>query len=105
MWRATLALLELNEEQFARPLDSFKPQTVEFIMEFDASLNGVGLLWYKRDESNHEVFLGAAAVDLTWLNLGTDPSYQNVAEYIGGLVGLTGLVRLGMLLSNSKETL
>lgn len=65
-------------------------------MEFDASLSGVGLLWYKRDENNHEVSLGAAAVDLTWLNLGTDSSYQNVAEYIGGLVGFIGLVRLGI---------
>ena len=43
MWRATLALVELNEEQLARPLDSFKPQTVEYIVEFDASLSGVGL--------------------------------------------------------------
>ena len=96
MWRATLALVELNEEQFARPLDSFKPQTVEYIVEFDASLSGVGLLWYKRDENNNEFSLGAAAVDLTWLNLGTDSSYQNVAEYIGGLGGIIGLVRLGI---------
>ena len=40
MWRATLALVELNEAQFSRPLKSFRPQAVDFIVEFDASLTG-----------------------------------------------------------------
>ena len=96
MWRATLALVDLNEAQFSRPLDSFRPQSVEFIIEFDASLNGIGLLWYKKGSDNCEISLGAAVVDLTWLDLGTDSSYQNVAEYMGGLVGLIGLLKLGV---------
>ena len=96
MWRATLALVELNEAQFSRPLDSFRPQSVEFIIEFDASLNGIGILWYRKGSDNREISLGAAAVDLTWLDLGTDSSYQNVAEYMGGLVGLIGLLKLGV---------
>lgn len=40
--------------------------------------------------------IGAAAVDLTWLNFGTDSSFQNVAEYMGGLIGLIGLIKLGI---------
>lgn len=96
MWRATLALVELNEAQFSRPLNSFRPQAVEFIVEFDASLTGIGLLWYQRDKYNNEISLGAAAVDLKWLSFGVDSSFQNVAEYIGGLVGLVGLIKLGV---------
>jgi hypothetical protein len=96
MWRATLALVELNEAQFSRPLDSFRPQVVKYIVEFDASLTGIGLLWYRRDKDNNEISLGAAAVDLQWLKFGADSSFQNVAEYIGGLIGLVGLIKLGI---------
>ena len=96
MWRATLALVELNEAQFTRSLDSFRPQVVTFIVEIDASLAGVGALWYRRDKDQNEISLGAAAVDISWLNFGTDSSYQNVAEYIGGIVGLIGLIKLGI---------
>jgi hypothetical protein len=96
MWRATLALVELNEAQFTRPLSSFIKNQVQYIVEFDASLNGIGLLWYKRNSTNNEISLGAAAVDLIWLNFGGDSSFQNVAEYMGGLVGLVGLIKLGI---------
>lgn len=83
MWRATLALVELNEAQFIRSLDSFHPQVVTFIIEIDASLSGIGALWYRRDKDRNEISLWAAAVDISWLNFGTDSSFQNVAEYIG----------------------
>ena len=96
MWRATLALVELNEAQFSRPLDSFRPQAMEFTVEFDASLTGIGLLWYRRDTDNNEISLGAAAVDLKWLSFGVDSSFQNVSEYIGGLIGLVGLIKMGI---------
>ena len=96
MWRVTLALVELNEAQFTRSLDSFRQQNVEYIVEFDASLTGVGALWYQRNKSNDEISLGAATTDITWLNFGIDSSFQNVAEYIGGLIGLIGLVKLGI---------
>lgn len=95
MWRATLALVELNEKRFTRPLDSFRPQQVKVIVEFDASLTGIGILWYKRGNNLEEISLGATAVDITWLNFGSDSSFQNVAEYIGGLIGLIGLIKLG----------
>ena len=96
MWRATLALVELNEAQFTRSLASFRPQVVTFIIEIDASLSGIGVLWYQRDIDRNEISLGATAVDISWLNFGTDSSFQNVAEYIGGLVGLIGLIKLGI---------
>ena len=96
MWRATLALVELNEAQFTRPLDSFKSHDVQFIVEFDASLKGIGLLRYKRDSNENEIALGASAVDITSMNFGCDSSFQNVAEYIGGLIGLVGLLKLGI---------
>ena len=40
--------------------------------------------------------MGASAVDITSMNFGCDSSFQNVAEYIGGLIGLLGLIKLGI---------
>ena len=89
-------LVELNEAQFTRSLDSFQKQVVKFVVEIDASLSGIGALWYQRDKNHNEISLGAAAIDISWLDFGTDSSFQNVAEYIGGLVGLIGLIKLGI---------
>ena len=65
------------------------------IVEFDTSLSGVGILWYKR-EHNREVGLGGDAVDLPCLSFHSDSSNQNVAEFMGGLLGVIGLVKLGV---------
>lgn len=93
MWRATLALVELNEAQFTRSLDSFQSNDVPFIVEFDASLKEIGLLRYTRDKCNIEKAIWASAVDISSMNFGDDSSFQNVAEYTGGLMGLVGLKR------------
>ena len=61
----------------------------------DASLSGVGILWYKR-EHNRDVCLGGDAVDLSCLSFDSDSSNQNVAEFIGALLGVIGLVKLGV---------
>jgi hypothetical protein len=39
-------------------------------VEFDASLSGAGLLWYKRESDGFEVCLGGGAVHLRGLDLG-----------------------------------
>ena len=43
-----------------------------------------------------EVCLAATAMDLRGLGFGSDSSFQNTAEYVGAIVGILGLLRLGV---------
>ena len=43
-----LFLVEYDEAQFTRSLDSFNTQPAVYIVEFDASLTGAGVLIYQR---------------------------------------------------------
>ena len=63
LWRAILFLLDYDENRFSRKFESFDECPCVYIVEFDASLSGVGILWYKR-EHNREVCSGGDAVDL-----------------------------------------
>lgn len=68
--------------EFTRTIESFAPTTPVIAAEFDASLKGAGLIWFAR-EGGTEVALGVCAVDLSFLEFGDDPSYQNLAEFTG----------------------
>ena len=95
-WRAMLYLLRFDEEKFSRSLDSFDVTTPPcYIIEFDASLTGAGVLLFQR-VGGAEVCLGCSAVDLSSLQFGTDSSFQNVSEFIGVILGIIGLVKLGV---------
>lgn len=76
-------------------MQSFIKGTPEYIIEFDASLNGVGILWYKRINGT-EVCLGGSAVSLRTLGFEDDSSYQNLCEFIGATLGMIGLGKLGV---------
>ena len=47
-WRAMLYLVSFNEQRYTRRMESFMSETLEYVVEFDASLTGAGILWYKR---------------------------------------------------------
>ena len=94
-WRAILFLVRYNEQRFTLPLASFKSGVAEYIVETDASLHGVGCLIYRRNRDS-EVCVGASAVDLRSLGFATESRFQNVCEFIGSIVGILGLVRLGV---------
>ena len=97
VWRALLCSLALHEEQFARPFDSFRPNYAKYIVEFDASLNGLGVVLYEKvdyDESDlMEVAIGALSVDITFFEFGSSAKYQNTSEYIGALLGIVVTMR------------
>lgn len=95
-WRAMLYMVSFNEQQYTRRLVSFQPESLEYIVEFDASLTGAGILWYKRLSDGTEVSLGGSAVDLKGFEFGSDSSFQNTAEYIGCIIGMAGLAILGI---------
>jgi hypothetical protein len=76
MIRVLLLLIAVDEAGFARPLDSFKscsPTDAGLVAEFDASLAGVGVLWYVRDADGCERLVGVAELDIRSLGFGVQP--------------------------------
>ena len=93
-WRAMLCLVRYSENEFSRTLSSFTPSASDIIGEFDASLQGAGLVWYIRTE-NTEKAVGVCAVELSFLDFGDDSSYQNLSEFIGAILVVAGQVIMG----------
>lgn len=57
LFRVLLGLTAVNELRFARTLDSFAERKPTVIIEFDASLQGIGLLYYTLS-NNEEKLVG-----------------------------------------------
>ena len=95
LWRSMLFLVRYDENRFTRPLASFSTEPANFIIEFDASLKGAGVLWFER-RHGAEVCMGGSAIDLRFLDFGEDSSFQNLCEFMGAILGFIGLVRMGV---------
>ena len=95
LWRTMLVLVRFDEVRYSRPMRSYVREVPTYIVEFDASLHGVGILWYKR-MNNAEVCMGGSAISILGLTFGNDSSYQNLCEFIGATLGMIGLVKLGV---------
>lgn len=93
-WQAMLCLVRYQESRFTRTLESFSHNLPLTIAEFDASLSGAGLIWYQRTDGT-EVAVGVCAVDISFLNFGSDSSYQNLSEFIGAILAVFGHVLMG----------
>ena len=76
LFRVFLLLLAVREERFARRLSTFEPSEPELVIEFDASLSGIGIIWYRLEANGIEVPVGGAAVDLLPLALGIDAFFK-----------------------------
>ncbi|KAJ1391532.1 hypothetical protein B484DRAFT_408703 [Ochromonadaceae sp. CCMP2298] len=79
MIRVLLLLTATDEGEFARPLDSWvgdQPPYQGLVAEFDASLSGIGILWFLRAADGSERLLG------------------NVAEYIATTAATRGAKQL-----------
>jgi hypothetical protein len=94
-WRAMLCLVRQQETEFTRTIESFVLTVPAVIAEFDSSLSGAGLIWYAV-EDGAEVAKGVCAVDLTFLEFGTDSSFQNLSEFIGAIIAVMGQIALGL---------
>lgn len=93
MWRTWLCLVATREDHFARTLDSFQPRPSTIKIEYDASLTGIGLVIYRRDNDEWlEMCHGGAALPF---NVGMDSSFQNTCEYCAVLLGLFWLFSEG----------
>ena len=94
-WRAMLCLVRHRETEYTRSIMSFAASTPVVVVEFDASLDGAGLIWYSR-EHGAEVALGVGAVSLRFLGFGSDSSFQNLSEFIGAILAVIGQIMIGL---------
>jgi hypothetical protein len=95
MWRAVFYLLIVDEKHYGRPMASFRPRPPDYIVETDASLGGVGIILY-RNGGPLDICVGGSAVDIKDFGFGTDSGFQNTAEYIGTVLGILALVKIGV---------
>jgi hypothetical protein len=95
LWRVVLWGSLLRHGAFTRDLQSFAPVFRGLVVEFDASLQGLGFLLYQRDEDGREACVGGGAVAITATGFGDNSAFQNTAEFIGAVVGLACALRMG----------
>ena len=87
-------MLALDENRFARPFDSFGEKSVAEIVQFDASLEGAGIvLAHRHPTSGDESQWGAGVIALTELKFGEDSGYQNTCEFLAATIGVLSCLR------------
>jgi hypothetical protein len=92
--RVLFVMIELEPQRYCRSLLSFTPKEASMVVEYDASLSGVGVLLYSRAPGRADCPVGGFSVDITSLGFGTDAGYQNAAEFIAAVLGTVCLVQL-----------
>ena len=94
LFRAIFLVAMLDEGKFTRSFYSFqRVLEPDYIIEFDASLFGCGILLYKC-ENGRELYLGATSFSIEQLRFGMDSTFQNAAEFTAGVLGLVVLSKI-----------
>ena len=106
--RVLILLTALDETRFARSIQSFSPGAAEYVIEFDGSLTGAGILFFRCDSSGAETLLGGSAICLRscGFNKGKRDRRsrnQNTAEFLTLMLGIRGLYLLGCV-GGGKQT-
>ena len=107
MWRTYLCATYLNEAKLARPLESFRDSEPDVVIQYDASLGGIGVI-IKPAGALHWSYGFAAEFPF---DLGSDSSYQNSAEFMALLFGMLAILVLKLpfrdihLIGDSKSSL
>jgi hypothetical protein len=98
MMRILLVLAAVEQEHFTRTFHSFGVYRwlAHWIIEFDASLEGIGIIWLRVMPDGSEVAVGCFAVNLEHLGMGMDSSFQNCCEFMAVTLGVRGLAQRGV---------
>ena len=96
LWRAALCSLALDERRFARPMASFRGIPARHVVVFDACLYGTGCLVFSLDSTAGERLMGGSAASLAALEFGEVSDFQNTCEFLGVIMGLVTMRRLGI---------
>jgi hypothetical protein len=91
LWRSFLAAIRIHESTATRTIESFRNLKPEWIVQFDASLTGIGIVFKRVDESEWQEGFGLS-VPFTF---GSDSSFQNTMEFLAVLLSIVQLARLG----------
>jgi hypothetical protein len=97
MFQMLVVALGAKSLTFGRTIKSFwGGRRVGIVGEYDASLEGIGLIWYLVDkDTGEETPVGVASQSLLQFKFGKDSSFQNTAEYMGALCAVLGAIALG----------
>ena len=97
LWRATLVALHLDPDRFARPICSIGTRSPEYLLEYDASLTGIGFVLSSLTASGAKAdTLCAAMIPLTSYLLDGASTYQNTCEFLAVVTGLAVLAERGV---------
>jgi hypothetical protein len=94
--RLLFAMSAIHPTQFARPMWAFTLCSPRWACEFDASLTGIGVIWFEQLPGGGERAAAYTAMDITSLGFAGRPEFQNLSEYIASLVCVQGLVAMGV---------
>ena len=115
LWRCIITFMELRRDdtRFFRTFASFMPQLDSYFqIEFDASLNGAGVIvsqWHTDKWVVARVLQLHYSYELSTLTF--QSAYQNTCEFIAATIGLVWAIKLGArnghvrLLGDSKSAL
>lgn len=97
LYQSLLLAQSLNMAAFSKPLQAFHMQPHRWVLEFDASLTGIGIIWYRLAPDGQELPHCYASVDTSHLGFLDDSTFQNTSEFLGMLLAVRGLQVLGFL--------
>ena len=94
LWRASLLQLGNDPVSQARPIHTMVRRPPTFLVEYDASLTGIGLVISYYDPVTEWTVFQVAKLELPF-DLGDDSGFQNSVEFMAVVIGLAILASLG----------
>ena len=96
LMRGLLGISQIQATEYTRSFASFalRDEAPQWIVEFDASLTGIGIIWYEVDQAGVERAVGCCSIAIEWMDL-TVSNYQNTVEFLAGMIGIRELARRG----------
>jgi hypothetical protein len=95
LMRALLILTAVREQDFAAPLFGYADAPISWRIEFDASLKGLGIIFFLITAAG-EVPMGAVVADITQLQFGNSAKNQNTAEFLCVVVAFLVMAKRGI---------
>ena len=99
MVRVLLIAALTRDKDFTRSFTSFgnHQRSPQWVIEYDASLEGIGIIWFEVQDCGMEVAVGGCAVNLTrweWREEGS--GMMNFVEFLAGTIGIKALADKGV---------
>jgi hypothetical protein len=92
IWRAALVLLHLYEREYSLPIEFFGTMSLDYEVEFDASLTGLGFLLFGLQDGTRSQLIGCGTVVFPF-NCHNKSDFQNTCEFIAVLLGVLALAQ------------